>query len=57
MNIGILRGGISGLTLQRFLRHPSEVLEKDSGAGRTVPDLLERRIRLRRRRPYPVLEA
>ena len=29
MNIGILGGGIGGLTLQRFLRHPSEVLEKE----------------------------
>jgi protoporphyrinogen oxidase len=28
MNIGILGGGISGLTLQRFLNHPCEVLEK-----------------------------
>ena len=28
MHIGILGGGISGLTLQRFLEHPSEVLEK-----------------------------
>ena len=33
MNIGILGGGISGLTLQRFLRHPSEVLEKDATPG------------------------
>jgi protoporphyrinogen oxidase len=33
MNIGILGGGISGLTLQRFLRHPSEVLEKDAMIG------------------------
>ncbi len=28
MNIGILGGGISGLTLQRFLNHSSEVLER-----------------------------
>jgi protoporphyrinogen oxidase len=28
MNIGILGGGISGLTLQRFLAHQGEVLEK-----------------------------
>src|SRR5215468_4712491 len=27
MNIGILGGGISGIALQRFLRHPNEVLE------------------------------
>ncbi len=27
MQIGILGGGLSGITLQRFLRHPSEVLE------------------------------
>jgi protoporphyrinogen oxidase len=33
MNIGILGGGISGLTLQRFLRHPSEVLEKAAVPG------------------------
>ena len=33
MNIGILGGGISGLTLQRFLRHPSEVLEKEAVSG------------------------
>src|SRR5947209_19265233 len=33
MNIGILGGGISGLTLQRFLEHPSEVLEKASRPG------------------------
>src|SRR6516165_11602790 len=33
MNIGILGGGISGLTLQRFLDHPSEVLEKASVPG------------------------
>ena|SRR5208337_2243034 len=33
MNIGILGGGISGLTLQRFLRHPSEVLEKEPESG------------------------
>jgi protoporphyrinogen oxidase len=33
MKIGILGGGISGLTLQRFLEHPSEVLEKASRPG------------------------
>src|SRR6516165_3200287 len=33
MNIGILGGGISGLTLQRFLNYPSEVLEKASVPG------------------------
>src|SRR5438132_12838772 len=27
MNVGIIGGGISGLTLQRFLKHPCEVLE------------------------------
>ena len=29
MSIGILGGGISGITLQRFLRRPSMVLERD----------------------------
>jgi protoporphyrinogen oxidase len=33
MKIGILGGGISGLTLQRFLEHPSEVLEKAPVVG------------------------
>ena len=33
MKIGILGGGISGLTLQRFLEHPSEVLEKAARPG------------------------
>jgi protoporphyrinogen oxidase len=33
MNVGILGGGISGLTLQRFLRHPSEVLERAAVPG------------------------
>ncbi|HZY89775.1 MAG TPA: FAD-dependent oxidoreductase [Gemmataceae bacterium] len=33
MNIGILGGGISGLTLQRFLKHDSEVLEKAAVPG------------------------
>jgi protoporphyrinogen oxidase len=33
MKIGILGGGISGLTLQRFLEHPAEVLEKASVVG------------------------
>jgi protoporphyrinogen oxidase len=33
MKIGILGGGISGLTLQRYLQHPSEVLEKAAVPG------------------------
>jgi protoporphyrinogen oxidase len=33
MNIGILGGGLSGIALQRFLRHPSEVLEKAAVPG------------------------
>ena len=33
MKIGILGGGISGLTLQRFLEHPAEVLEKAPRPG------------------------
>jgi protoporphyrinogen oxidase len=33
VNIGILGGGISGLTLQRFLQHPSDVLEKAAVPG------------------------
>jgi len=33
MKVGILGGGISGLTLQRFLRHPCEVIEKASAPG------------------------
>src|SRR5215471_16299743 len=33
MNIGILGGGISGIALQRFLKHPSEVLEAASVPG------------------------
>jgi protoporphyrinogen oxidase len=33
MNIGILGGGISGLTLQRFLHHPCDVLEKAPVVG------------------------
>ncbi len=33
MNIGILGGGVSGLALQRFLCHPSEVLEKEATPG------------------------
>jgi protoporphyrinogen oxidase len=33
MNVGILGGGISGLTLHRLLRHPAEVLEKASVPG------------------------
>jgi protoporphyrinogen oxidase len=33
MKIGILGGGISGLALQRFLDHPSEVLEKAPVVG------------------------
>ena len=33
MHIGILGGGLTGITLQRFLKHPSEVLEADSRPG------------------------
>lgn len=33
MHIGILGGGISGLTLHRFLKQPSEVLEKAAVPG------------------------
>ena len=33
MNIGILGGGLSGITLQRFLNHNSKVLEKENTAG------------------------
>ncbi len=33
MNIGILGGGISGITLQRFLNHHSEILEKEERVG------------------------
>lgn len=33
MNVGILGGGISGVTLQRFLTHPSEILEKEERPG------------------------
>lgn len=33
MNVGILGGGISGITLQRFLRHPSVVIERDARIG------------------------
>ena len=33
MNVGILGGGISGITLQRFLDHPSEILEKEKRPG------------------------
>lgn len=33
MNVGILGGGISGITLQRFLRHPSVVLEREARIG------------------------
>lgn len=33
MHIGILGGGISGITLHRFLKHPSEVLEKAAVPG------------------------
>lgn len=33
MNIAILGGGISGLTLQRFLEHPADVLEKAPVVG------------------------
>jgi protoporphyrinogen oxidase len=33
MRIGILGGGLSGISLQRFLRHDSEVLEKEDVPG------------------------
>ena len=33
MNVGILGGGITGLTLQRYLHHESEVLEADERPG------------------------
>jgi protoporphyrinogen oxidase len=33
MNVGILGGGITGITLQRYLRHESEVLEADHRPG------------------------
>ena len=33
MNVGILGGGITGITLQRFLQHPSEVLEAADRPG------------------------
>lgn len=33
MRIGILGGGLSGLSLQRFLEHESEVLEKEERVG------------------------
>ena len=33
MRIGIIGGGLSGLTLQRFLKHDSEVLEKEGRIG------------------------
>jgi len=33
MNIGILGGGLSGVTLQRFLTHNSEILEKENRPG------------------------
>jgi protoporphyrinogen oxidase len=33
MNVGILGGGITGITLQRFLEHPSEVLEAADRPG------------------------
>jgi protoporphyrinogen oxidase len=33
MNVGILGGGITGLTLQRYLQHASEVLEADRRPG------------------------
>ncbi len=33
MRIGILGGGLSGITLQRFLDHQSEVLEKEDRVG------------------------
>jgi len=33
MNVGILGGGITGITLQRYLEHPSEVLEAAGHPG------------------------
>lgn len=33
MNVGILGGGITGITLQRYLEHPSEVLEAADRIG------------------------
>lgn len=33
MSIGILGGGLSGISLQRFLQHDSEVLEKEGRVG------------------------
>jgi protoporphyrinogen oxidase len=33
MKVGILGGGITGITLQRYLRHPSEVLEAADCTG------------------------
>lgn len=33
MRIGILGGGLSGITLQRFLEHDSEILEKEEKIG------------------------
>ena len=33
MDIGILGGGLTGIALQRFLRHPSEILEAESTPG------------------------
>jgi protoporphyrinogen oxidase len=33
MKIGILGGGLSGVTLRRFLNHNSEILEKEDRAG------------------------
>ena len=33
MHIGILGGGLAGLSLQRFLNHPSEILEREQRPG------------------------
>jgi protoporphyrinogen oxidase len=33
MHVGILGGGITGITLQRYLRHSSEILEAAGGPG------------------------
>jgi len=33
MHVGILGGGLSGVALQHFLKHPSEVLEADARPG------------------------
>src|SRR5262249_52906050 len=33
MRVGVLGGGISGVTLQRYLKHPSEILEASPHLG------------------------